>query len=815
MGTQVENTGEKRIVWFGKEKTDKPKKTDADRNIKFFGKAKASNVTVPDGSIEIKEGEVNETKPVKTKKGELTEAEQKFVNNVSTAQEEKSKVSAVLTPADLDAIVNEIEDEDLKAKLQQSIDEVKAADKSKYPEMKKKSKDPILNKVLEVYIDYEVSEAQKQLVKYLLYDKTENISLKIDNLKEGKYYDAEGNVQEIGHKYPEGPYEKAALQSYYNEILPVELEMKLNRILLKLESEGKLNGKSNGDIVDMVIEADKAARTDGKKDKIFETYVKNNKKDMVAIVNNHNKVMQRREELKHISLEDIKKQLNSNTYESIKDYIEAHKITDGEHEGKYDLSGLSVLIEDYVGQDLCANLSKDIDASEFENTRVAIRTLEGVDKDNFDKRGGKYKQTKDLIKFCEYDIEKRKRFSWLDIGLGAAGGAVTGAAVPAFATSLRELTAIQVVNYNGTPLAVQIADGIIPLTQGLLDAVAVGAVSGIVLAVLYDAIFGKDVPFETTCVTKGIDPKIKENKNDFVAFMKENRPEQYERIKSLLALYEADENGNWDHEKFFAVLNRIGGYGSNINCREVKSARVYNKPELVKTHISTPGIETGEEFDETEDKFTEGVERTTWSHMIKTLYNCTAPSLLDIYPKESDAIRVLKLAQCITDHNYTKDRMDELLAMSKRNNGAELRNLSYFDANKYFTHTETIDGREVEVKGVLASPVIKEVKLPKDLAGAKRCEPVTPDMFDARIEWDGNNFKGATSTPYYDQYDNRVKTEGTEEYKVGVVNGGSKSFKTQDEANEYEQNLMKTLNTGAATEVEAEEFDKKVKTPAK
>ena len=117
------------------------------------------------------------------------------------------------------------------------------------------------------------------------------------------------------------------------------------------------------------------------------------KTEEAKLVKRHEDFMQRREELKHMTLEDIKKDLKSSTMKSISNYLELHKNDDD----TYDLSELSFIIEACDGADFVVNKRKG-PFSEFGVIAQQFKNAGVVDDEVKDK------VIKDLIKFCKCEI---------------------------------------------------------------------------------------------------------------------------------------------------------------------------------------------------------------------------------------------------------------------------------------------------------------------------------------------------------------------------------------------------------------------------
>ena len=128
-------------------------------------------------------------------------------------------------------------------------------------------------------------------------------------------------------------------------------------------------------------------------------------------------------------------------------------------------------------------------------------------------------------------------------------------------------------------------------------------------------------------------------------------------------------------------------------------------------------------------------------------------SIYDKFKTYNDQVRVLKLAQAITDGNYSLERMQDLLAHKK--DYTYLRSLSYFNVDVY--------------KNQLRAEVFQDaanIKLPKELAGCIRGEIKEENgdhgraFLAAKVEHKGGTVLNEGSTP------DKITHKGREAYYV-------------------------------------------------
>ncbi len=647
-----------------------------------------------------------------------------------------------------------ITDEKVKAKVDQYLDEISKLSPEEYLSVYEKSekKNPLMHALLEVYIRDEVIKAEEELAEFLDKDKSDNITSKLENIKQGMYRDEKGVMHSLElngqkkdgvHVYPSNPYQEYAFYHYETEVLPYEMDTKMRQALLKLEEEGKLqNLEFDEDLVQAIVKAAQKSPDSGS-DVIFERYVRN-RSDIRRITQRHDKIMKRREELKHVTQKEIDNKLKKSTKESIKEYMEAHKNEDG----TYDLSGISEAIEYRVGKDYLVNRNDDPNKVlyEVEQARKELIAQGIADKYNFDKEdSSRFPQTKDLIDFCDFEYEHRNHTpSIVGAAQGLFNGAVTGAIAHIAAPQVREVIYNKtvhihqnvVVNVNGVETTIEnLVDQIkqkkinISVWRNICQAVEAGAISGILLNILEEAIFGRDIDFERECFDKSDFDRNKERytiKANYEQYLKDTVPSQYERIKFILDMYPAKADGTWDYDDFFNNMRIMAGLGSNLNCQEIAGSRMYPDLPSVKPaeislakaekHWSLQTEDVVEEMEISEDNlnkddqiiFNKRARSSGWSHLANNIYNCgpDGKSLVQVFGLKK-AIRILKLAQAVTDGNYSLERMNSLYELSIKSS-ANLKNIEGFDYGTYYS--------------VLMGNFPASIKLPKELAGVVRCE---------------------------------------------------------------------------------------------
>lgn len=639
----------------------------------------------------------------------------------------------------------------------------------------------------------EREKAAAQVLEFMLKDQSESYTKKLENIRQGFYQDENGKIQSLGirpegttevHVYPSNEYQEQALASYLKNIMTKEMDVRMRMALKKLKEEGKLDSLSDAELVKEVM------KTAGvpEDDKVFEQFV-DKRKDVSKIMKRHDKVMNRREELKKVSQDEIDRKLTKKTRESLKDYMEAHKNEDG----TYDLSEISEAIEYRTGKDYIVNRYDDKSKTLYEvkQVRKELVARDILNGGKLDKENGPYPQVKDLIDFCEYKMEDRNRVpSLIEAGMDIFNGAASGVAAHVFAM---QETGIE-LNYYETQIT-NIINGNVTVTHTDFDykqviqmfdvwkntgaAIIAGGLTSLALGMLEDVIFGRDV-IERECFDKSdYDPNNIRytNKNQYIAYLKKVAPSEYEKIEPILKNYpvkegkKEDEADNWDHNKFFGHLNVMAGLGSNLNCAEIagaklfpeekkfdaepaKEKKIYKSENKVNYNFNMPDkeVEVSEDSLTNGDKiiFNKEAKRSSWKHLAENIYDCNedGKSLSDVFG-QAKAIRIIKIAQAITDGDYSRERMEKLYELSLKG-ASKLKGIDGVDYGVYYS--------------MLTGNFPSEIKLPKELAGVKRCD-VSEDEHELKLGYKLSK----------DQLDpNRAAANGPAKGKYKKIEKGSK-----------------------------------------
>jgi hypothetical protein len=246
----------------------------------------------------------------------------------------------------------------------------------------------------------------------------------------------------------------------------------------------------------------------------------------------------------------------------------------------------------------------------------------------------------------------------------------------------------------------------------------IGAGAGVLQAALIQLIFGDDVQFERSCLsltdikTNDLDEYRKHLEKLYV-----KEPSKVDAIIGLAATYKT-EDGQWDAEAYKKDLESYAGKGTNMNCKEFRSVKLWKIKDAHnpsdKEPVKTP-TETTEDVgsyatrevctDVIEDVPTIDGRSTTWSQ-IAAQYDCLRTTAFkDIVPNQTPlnkAIRALKIAQAITNGDYSYENISRLVEMSYKNPSG-MKNVEGLDYNVYSnTLKATVLGKDVKVPNTLA-----------------------------------------------------------------------------------------------------------------
>jgi len=725
-----------------------------------------------------------------------------------------------MTPKELQAFINEkATDPALKDKLTKTINKINSTNPLEYTKLFTKGKDSVQDILVAVYVKEENRKALDELISFMQLDNSKSLTQKHEKLKQGYYLDEKGIIRDSYYiskedgkvystidgkneadfekhqlvpteqrgmnyyPYPasKNPYQKFAMGVFEDQLMPKMMDTKLRLVLKDLEEKGQLdNLSSESKIREKVL--------NGVSDPEFEKHIRESK-TIKNIVKRHDKMMKRREELKHVSEKEIKNKLKNSTIKSIQGYMDTHKNADG----TYDLSELSELIETRVGKDFLINGSKDLGAAEFERIKgwlVWNLNDKGLDTSKFDKvEKAEYVQTKDLADFCGFEKKEYDHTPRIVKNTQAiVNGIFSGVLADWLAPNVASVTLENHVNVNvtvtshiagaanvsvGVPITV---DQLIPYTLdwagNLLNSIGVTWAAMTVLTNLEDLIFGNPYQYEQTCFnTNDFDKEDSTytNKNNYVAYLKLTKPNEYARIEHILRKYPITDTktGAWDYDSFLNEARKIAGVGSNENCAELQGARLYPdkkpekkpevKPEPKGIVYSVPPTE--EDIAKAETEYQTAVERNERDYTAYNTNSADWDTILGLYPclveqmgSKAKAKRAIAIIQGITDGNFDDiGRIKKLVDLSfeyqKANKAkraeieAELAQVPGYDWKIGWKHWQTYQAKRI---------------LPRSIAGCEGPEVITPDMLKTKVNYTKN---------LTDDEKKKVKAEASVVYK--------------------------------------------------
>ncbi len=313
----------------------------------------------------------------------------------------------------------------------------------------------------------------------------------------------------------------------------------------------------------------------------------------------HNKYEKTYEELGSISRDDLKKALGKDLFEKFnRSYLVKYQNEDG----TYNLQELSDAIKMRAGADYYVNKSDDKEASERQNIKAEVASLLGLPIDEISN-----KDVKDIIKLV--GLKRETNASQLKDLLknsipGILVGAISGGIAKGGAKNVTQTVDLiydsaedakkiveQLQSQGFQPIVTELTGGKynVRVLQEVIKNdrylnILMGAGVGVLQEALMTLLFGEET-FEESCISitdYNIHNTRYTNKEQFIEYIKSRYPkEKAELLETLIETFPLPEGqtpteeSNWDHAGFFNKLREIAGYGSNLNCREMKGGRLY------------------------------------------------------------------------------------------------------------------------------------------------------------------------------------------------------------------------------------------------
>lgn len=451
-------------------------------------------------------------------------------------------------------------------------------------------------------------------------------------------------------------------------------------------------------------------------------------------------------------------------------------------DGKWDLSELSNLIATQVGANykLDRHHSKDELISEKLKTTSAINALkglEGLDEDH----------AMALVKLCGFEIEGKNIGKAIFRGiLGMAGGAASSAASTYGAGQAFPKTINLSQNNNQSiDISAELAE---QLKGKLPEGVTIDATGNITIATemliqlprlagqlsqlgLYSMIpgglIGGALGILSGMKDSGETPVLSNNftEKTFEAYCErlEKENPKYGKIGVMIAASFIDENGNWNREGYKDFLNTMGGDGGLINREELigglQKRQGVKAPEKKPEGQGTTPVDEEHAYaqhEKIEDIYSDvptiDGRRTGWIQ-IAGQYGCLVEKF-----GPAKAIRIIKIAQAITNGDYSEENLEKLYALSKK-------------GTQYLKNVEGIN-YDVYVNTLKATSLGSNVKVPTNLAGCTRDE--SKSLKPGRVTLARKQVRPRGSAA------DRIKTGRNEEYYARFDGGANQTYTTRD-----------------------------------
>lgn len=388
-----------------------------------------------------------------------------------------------------------------------------------------------------------------------------------------------------------------AFEAFVSVLAMEEFEDKLP------DAVGKSRREVKRDMIDKHVDGDRTYKKEVKSEKALR-----------GVQARRNTVLERQEELTHVTADEINEELGNDLAKKLSAYIEKCKNDDG----TYNLSKLSEVMQYHVGSDYLMNRSDNTSISEEFQARKGLD--QHIKAETGDNPELTEKEADTIREFCRIEKENKSR-----LGIGAAAP-IAGAAIPPAVlnalhanfvgvlgnTVVNREYAIDVFMEILTQVDVNAAGGVeqqvsevlanntelkkrtIEVIAGKADWAEIakagleGALWGVLTALAFAVIFGESQKYEKACISLTDDGAKCKTLDEYSAWAKDTYGENKAQIMTALASRFADDKGNLDAKALYEYLDVIAGKGSNLNCLELRAGRIYNKlPEREETPTQT------------------------------------------------------------------------------------------------------------------------------------------------------------------------------------------------------------------------------------
>ena len=537
---------------------------------------------------------------------------------------------------------------------------------------------------------------------------------------------------------------------------------------------------------------------EAKDDNILRSVIKKDKTDN-KLEARYNKAREIGEEIANISEDELKKELGGKLVDKLrgKNFIKPEN-------GHYNLTNLQEVLIEYVGNDLMLNRSTQTEVTELKNLQDKLYELTGAE--------FSISEIKDLVKFTGLKYEKRDR-SWKTLlgatAIGAGSGAL-GAGMNQRNLNVTQKVNIKIgANYAGVILeqldsaatSSQNSDGTITISvlqnvikNADLSKILAGAGVGALIGALGGLVIGEDKQFEPACISLSAITDIVNNAKSLEEAqeaLNKKYPDSRGTLLSAIAQAISEENtGDWKM-KFLAELTKIGGKGSIINCEELSGNKfvteevkdnteeTVEEPKKEDNFFATKDVEAKEAEYETNFVPTVDGRCSSWQKLAEQ-YECIKDLEIPAEYKNCNrkksqlTVRMLKVAQAITDGDYSLDRMLKLAEASFASRNSKYENMKNIEGIDYNVLVATMN----------AELMSNKVKMPEYLAGCERQEKSICD--DSITDKTGKRAGVASAV------DTRKISDGQEaKYYARFNNGAVQEFSNENDRNTAVENFKK------------------------
>ena len=490
----------------------------------------------------------------------------------------------------------------------------------------------------------------------------------------------------------ENKYEKKKRNPYYTALKAFENDKIMGQARARMNNAIR-DIDDNTDWRDLRKEAKEGLKEDGRYDKYVKKAFKQDAGDAISGKKRDSRIAAERQARKNnvdlCSIQSKDEILDALGRKSeIFEALVSQELITQREDGYYDMTKLQDILLLQVGNDYKQARDAKKDKAISEKLSVLSQMSYETKLNSLTE-----KEAEKLLLLAGFDKENK---DWnriiLETLLGGAVGALSGAAVAASNPTQRAVVRpedvlnsalgndyeIKIKFENNIKIDDSLKDFITVTQKGEIliqlknllsgNPVIVEFVKQIPLSALKTGLIGAATSFLNALPDKGAIPVTvtqfeTKDINEYLNTIAKRAPE-YTPTLAALALAYMDQDGNWDVEGFKSHLNKLAGNGHLLERDELQSIEIpeqnVQEVEEEKTEELPPTptkIAEGETFKEETREVavptTDG-RKTSWVKLAQS-YDC----LVEKHGLKK-AIRLLKIAQAITDGNYSEERMEQL-----------------------------------------------------------------------------------------------------------------------------------------------------------